>query len=133
MKKERINDILNLMRQRKTNIEMADILQCHPNTISKYVNYIRNNLVRDPSEIVNKIDDKLDEEMEAMTHRNLISYRKAVTPTRIEQKSETELRGELKLEVPTLEGFNEQAISAVVENFLDSEARRLRHSNPKPT
>jgi len=97
-KPEIIDKILALKRRNPTiqNKELALQLRCHRNTISKYVKYIRKNYVKTPEEIVNKIDDKLDEELEGMTHRDLIQYRRSVTPTKIEAHSIEETR-EIKL------------------------------------
>jgi len=49
---------------------------------------------------------------------------------KVEQKTET--RGELIVDIPTLEGLSETAVAAVVENFMEDEARKLRKEKPGP-
>jgi len=68
-KQEIINAILTLTRQkpRMTNKELSLDLKLHRNTISKYRKFIRQNYYKTPQEIVNKIDSRLDEELEAMS------------------------------------------------------------------
>jgi hypothetical protein len=87
-KPELLDRILELKRQRQSNKQIALQLQCHRNTVCKYVKYIRANLVKTSEEIVNKIDDKLEDELERMSHKDLIAYRRALVPERIETKGE---------------------------------------------
>lgn len=81
-KTEIIDAILNYKREAPaiTNKQLAFKLGLHRNTITKYVKYIRDNIIKTPEEIVNKIDHKLENELEELSHKNLIAYRRALKP-----------------------------------------------------
>ena len=93
---EIIDAMLVLLRKKPkiTNKEISLNLRLHRNTVSKYRKIIRQTYYKTPEEIVNKIDSKLEEDLEAMVHRDLIAYRRVITPQKIEAK--TEIR-EIKL------------------------------------
>jgi len=101
MQKEEIIDAI-LVELRKTpkitNRELSLNLKLHRNTISKYRKYIRQNYYKTPEEIVNKIDQRLDEDLETMTHATLLTYRGQLVPKKIEAQSVEEIR-ELKIHI----------------------------------
>lgn len=51
-------------------------------------------------------------------------------PTRIEQRINHD--GEVEVTIPDLEGLDEDAVGAIIQNFMDNEARRLRQEQPSP-
>lgn len=81
-KDEVVEAILQLKRKnpRATNKEMAIQLRCHRNTISKYLNYIRRTYIKTPEEMTNLIDNRLEEEINDMHVRDLISLRNQLVP-----------------------------------------------------
>jgi hypothetical protein len=110
--------VLKLLRQDKNITEIASLTGRHPNTVSKYVEYIRVNYIRDPQEIVNKIDDKLNEELEGMTNYELIAYRKAITPQKIESKELVKIDERKTVEITaTLQTYEDAVRRAIRENM----------------
>ena len=85
-KNEIVDTILKLTREKPkiTNNELSLTLMLHRNTISKYRKYIRKTYYKTPQEIVNKIDSRLDEELETMNHTALLSYRSQLVPKKTE-------------------------------------------------
>lgn len=121
---EYIKTVLGLLRQNKKIVEIAELTNRHRNTVGRYVRYIRENLVRPPQEIVNKIDDKLQEELENMTNYELIAYRKAITPQKIESKSETKI-------VHTREKLDIREWTEDERNYIQRIANKIKSSrNP---
>ena len=89
-KQEIIDAILLQMRKnpKTTNRELSLALKLHRNTISKYRKYIRRNYYKTPEEIVNKIDSRLEDELEAMSHFALLTYRAQLVPKKVEVDQE---------------------------------------------
>jgi len=87
---ELTDQILTLTREGKTQKEIAITLHKHRNTVSRHINYIRQNIIKTPEEIVNKIDDKLNQELNGMTHHDLIAYRRVLLPQQIDVSSQHE-------------------------------------------
>jgi len=99
-KDEIIDAILVTIRQNPkiTNQQLALQLKLHRNTISKYRKYIRQNYYKTPEEIVNKIDSRLEDELEAMSHFALLTYRAQLVPRKAEITSTEEIR-EIKISI----------------------------------
>lgn len=70
-----------------TNNELAEKYHCHRNVVSKYRKIIRERQLRTNLELVNKIDNVLEDRLSEMENRDLISYRKAVTPQEVKMDS----------------------------------------------
>lgn len=83
-KRELIDEIIKLQREHKTNKEIAHILKKHRNTISTYVNWLRKNQHFENIDILNRIDSRLNEELEQMTVKNLLAYRYQLVPRQFE-------------------------------------------------
>jgi len=100
-KQEIIDTILIEMRKNPkiTNLQLSMKLKLHRHTISKYRKFIRQNYYKTPQETVNKIDSRLDEELEAMSHFALLMYRGQLVPKKAEIKTEitTEIKQELSV------------------------------------
>jgi len=122
---EFIHVVLKWLRKGKKQREIAELTGRHYNTIYKYVKYIRTNLVRSPEETVNKIDSRLDEELEQMTHHDLIAWRRAITPQKIE--AQTEFKGEMKKEYT----FNFNELPEDEREFCRRIARKYIKANNK--
>jgi len=66
-----------------TNEQLAEKFNCHRNTVSKYRKVIRERQQRTNVEIVNKIDNVLEDRLPNMENRDLIGYRRAVSPQEV--------------------------------------------------
>ena len=71
-----------------TNEQLAEKFGCHRNTVSKYRKAIRERQMRTNVEIVNKIDNVLEDRLPDMESRDLISYRRAVSPEEVKVNQE---------------------------------------------
>jgi hypothetical protein len=74
-----------------TQKQIAFKLNKHRNTIYKHVKRINNQRLYSIEEIVNKIDSRLQNEIDLMSHRDLIMYRRATAPAPI--TTETSITG----------------------------------------
>lgn len=72
-------EVLRLLQKGHTQKEIAISLRKHYNTIYKHVKKIRETQVTSLPEIVNYIDDRLRREIDQMSHRDLINYRRQLT------------------------------------------------------
>jgi len=52
-------------------------------------------------------------------------------PRKIEQKLTGAVTQEVEVKIPELKGLDEDAVGAIVQNFMDDEARRLRQTEPE--
>ena len=77
--------ILDLLRKGKTQKQISLRLRKHKNTIYRHVKRIRECKIYPVDEVVNKIDNKLTHEINVMTHRDLIAYRRILSPPPIQQ------------------------------------------------
>jgi hypothetical protein len=91
-----LSTILDLMRQKKKQVEMAQITGKHKNTIWKYVKHIRSQQVYEDHLIVNKIDNRLANEINTMPYNALLMWRGQIVPKRIESTSELTVHKEVK-------------------------------------
>jgi len=80
--------ILDLLREGRTQKEIAIQLRKHRNTVYRHVKRIRDQKVYSVNEVVNKIDNKLTHDINVMLHSNLIAYRRVLSPS--EQKTTIE-------------------------------------------
>jgi len=111
-----------------TNLELAFKLKLHRNTISKYRKYIRQTYYKTPQEIVNKIDSRLDEELEAMSHFALLTYRAQLVPKKAEIT--TEFKGEVKTETNInilLRKYEAIIEGATKRNLQENDSRKPIH------
>jgi len=117
-KHEIVDSILSLTRKNPkiTNRELSLALKLHRNTISKYRKYIRQTYYKTPQEIVNKIDSRLDEELEAMSHFALLTYRSQLVPKKTEVKTEIKKR---------IEHVNITALLAKYEATVERATNRI--------
>jgi len=82
--------ILGLLRKGKTQKQISFKLRKHRNTIYRHVKRIREQKLYHVEEIVNKIDNKLTDELDEMIHRDLIAYRRILAPPQIDQTTTIE-------------------------------------------
>jgi len=126
MQKEEIIDaILTELRKNPkiTNLQLAFILKLHRNTVSKYRKFTRENYYKTPQEIVNKIDSRLDDELEAMSHFALLAYRSQLVPKKMEVKEE--ITEAVKVEIDlSVYSDDEKSILDKAARILDSKSKR---------
>jgi len=113
---ELLGTILELLRQGKTNKEIAVLTLKHRNTVSKYVNYLRQNVVYDFPLIINEILSKLQTRVEQMTDHDLIAFLDKLLPDKIEDKHE----GTIELRIPWLELDNSSPQPTPTSPTLDN-------------
>jgi len=83
-------------------------------------------------------DERITEELKRLQLRDIttadspirLKYRDKMLEKLMPRKVEQKLSGELKQEVkfPELKGLDEDAVGAIVQNFMEDEARRLRQA-----
>lgn len=56
---------------------------------------------------------------------------RAMLPRQVEQRVSGEIAQKVEVEIPDLGGLDEDAVAAIVENFMADEARRLRQEQPE--
>src|SRR4030067_3791811 len=71
-----------------TNKQLVEKYHCNRNTVSKYRRIIRERQLRTNTETINKIDNILEDRLAEMEDRDLICYRKALSPTELKLKEE---------------------------------------------
>ena len=81
---ERRLRVIELVRQNKTQQEMADILGVHRNTIYKDMKWLKENIVYDFRLLTNEILNELHTRIDDMKDRDLISFFGKLTPQKIE-------------------------------------------------
>lgn len=125
-KQEIIDAILVEMRKKPkiTNMELSINLKLHRHTISKYRKYIRQNYYKTPEEIVNKIDSRLEDELEAMSHFALLTYRAQLVPRKAEIRSTQEIheRREISIDL-SLYTDDEKSILDKAARLLDRKSK----------
>jgi len=123
-KNEIIDAILTETRKNPkiTNNELSLKLLLHRNTISKYRKYIRQTFHKTPQEIVNKIDSRLDEELNGMSHTTILTYRGQLVPKKIEAQTEHhEVHEDVKrLEIVQLMKTYGEAVEDAVRRNMES-------------
>ena len=68
-----------------------------------------------------------------LTYRGkIISTLASILPKQIEQKVTGDLQQKIEVEGIELRGLDEDAVGAIVQNFMDDEARKLRQSESTP-
>jgi len=87
--------ILKLLREGKTQVKIASIVSRHPNTITNHVKWLRAHQLYGDEETLNKIDDRLNDELNNMSIPSLLSWRGQLVPKRIESTSELTVKKEV--------------------------------------
>ena len=80
--------VLQKLREGKTEKEIALETQRHRNTVSRHVNWLRNNFQTEPQLITNEILQRLRERINNMTDRDLVKFLSVLMPQKIEARSE---------------------------------------------
>ena len=80
--------VLQKLREGKTEKEIALETQRHRNTVSRHVNWLRNNFQTEPQLITNEILQRLRERINTMTDRDLVRFLSVLMPQKIEAKGE---------------------------------------------
>ena len=93
------HQILKYLRQGKTNNDIASLVNRHRNTITAHIKWLRKHQIYGDEETLNKIDDRLNNEINSMSVTALLSWRGQLVPKRIESKSDIIV----KKEVPTID------------------------------
>jgi IS30 family transposase len=93
---ERRLKVLEMIRQKKTEREIADVLKVHYNTVCRDVKWLKENIVYDWTLITNEVLDELHSRIQQMKDKDLVAFFGKLVPQRIEQK--TEMKGEMKIE-----------------------------------
>jgi len=92
---ERRVQVLKLLRQGKTQQEIAETLGVHRNTVYRDMKWLKANIAYDFNLLTNEILDKLQERIETMKDANLIYFLSKLIPSKIETKIESKSRIEI--------------------------------------
>ena len=116
---ERRVQVLKLLRQGKTQQEIATALSVHHNTVYRDVKWLKANIAYDFNLLTNEILDKLQERIETMKDANLIYFLSRLIPqkveTKVESKSKIEIHGDEI--VKTLQEFQDVIKNVSQGNF----------------
>ena len=131
-KNEIIDAMLVELRKepRITNKKLAFKIKVHRNTISKYRKFIRKNYYKTPQETVNKIDSRLDEELEAMSHFALLMYRSQLVPKKTEFKGEITKKVDVSVDIKALLARYEKIIERASNRNLQKDDSRKQVDTP---
>lgn len=91
------HQILKYLREGKKHVEIAELVHRHPNTITAHVKWLRSNQLYGDKETLNKIDDRLKDEINSMPTHLLLSWRSQLVPKRLETKEEITMKKEIPL------------------------------------
>jgi hypothetical protein len=92
---ELTHQILKYLRQGHTHVHIASLVHKHPNTITNHVKWLRAHQLYGDEETLNKIDDRLIEELNTMALTQLLTWRGQLVPKRIESTSELTVKKEV--------------------------------------
>jgi hypothetical protein len=79
---------LHKLREGKTEKQIALETQRHRNTVSRHVNWLRNNFQTEPQLITNEVLQRLRERINDMEDRDLVRFLAVLLPQKIEAKGE---------------------------------------------
>lgn len=118
-----LHQVLELMRAKKKQVEMAEITGKHRNTIWKYVKHIRSKQVYEDNLIINKIDNRLSDEIDTMSIPSLLSWRSQLVPKRIESTSDITVTKEVSpIDVRKFSSEERDEITRVVRRIAAKRA-----------
>jgi hypothetical protein len=75
-----------MLREGKTEKQIALATQRHRNTVSRHVNWLRRNFAIEPQLLTNEVLSKLRERIDSMEDRDLVRFLAVLMPQKIEQK-----------------------------------------------
>jgi transposase len=110
--------VLRMLREGKTEKQIAFETQKHRNTISRHVNFLRQNFALDPQLLTNEVLSRLRERIDTMEDRDLVRFLSVLMPQKIEKKVEvkkqvdinvTQLLAEYEASLTTATNTNLQA------------------------
>ena len=82
--------VLQLLREGKTEKQIALGTQKHRNTVSRHVNWLRQNFAIEPQLLTNEVLSKLRERINQMQDRDLVRFLSVLMPQKIEQNLKVE-------------------------------------------
>ena len=117
---ERRLNVLELLRQRKTETEIADSLNFSRNTIVRDVRWLKENLAYDFTLITNEIIQKLHERIDKMTNRDLIAFfgKLYMPPQRMEVKEEIETKTDITLTLNEMSEDEREFCKRIARNYI---------------
>ena len=86
--------VLSKLREGKNEKQIALETQRHRNTVSRHVNWLRNNFQTEPQLLTNEVLQRLKERINDMTDRDLVRFLSVLMPQKIESKQQVEISEE---------------------------------------
>lgn len=79
-----------------------------------------------------QVFERIKKRLPEIPDGSLVKLTIAFLPRLIKGEVEAAVKGEMEVKLPELKGLAEDAVTAIVENFLEDEARKLRQAKSEP-
>ena len=99
--------VLQMLREGKTEKQIAIDTRKHRNTVSRHVNWLRKNFAIDPQLLTNEVLSKLRERIENMEDRDLVRFLAVLLPQKIESSTSGKITHVIELVDPDDQASNQ--------------------------